>query len=129
MVIFIVVENANDLKPGVYEYIPKKHSLKLTVEGEFLKDLSVACVNQESISNAPAAIIISAFSDITRAKYGDRTMRYVDNEAGAICENIYLQCQALGLGTVSIGAFDDASVAEIAKTKSEPRLVMPVGHR
>jgi len=47
-----------------------------------------------------------------------------------VAENIYLQAESLGLGTVSIGAFNDSSVRELMDAPSEhvPLYVMPVGH-
>jgi nitroreductase len=51
-------------------------------------------------------------------------------EAGHIAENIYLMAEALGLGTVSVGAFQDGRVQEVISAPSAfiPLYVMPIGH-
>jgi len=65
------------------------------------------------------------------ARYGERGRgRYVPMEAGHVAENIYLQAESLGLGTVTIGAFADDQVREVISAPSQytPLYVMPVGH-
>ena len=52
-------------------------------------------------------------------------------EAGHASQNIYLQAVALDLGTVSIGAFEDAEVGRILNLSQGeiPLYIMPVGRR
>jgi nitroreductase len=64
-------------------------------------------------------------------KYGERGRdRYVPMEAGHVAENIYLQAESLGVGTVTIGAFVDDQVRAVisAPPQHTPLYVMPVGH-
>jgi len=65
----------------------------------------------------------------TSYKYGQRAERYVQIEAGSIAENIYLQATALGIGTVLIGAFNDAEVKKVMALPSDeaPLIIMPLG--
>ena len=48
-------------------------------------------------------------------------------EAGSAGENIYLQCESLGLGTVFIGAFEDEEVKKVLEISEEPLAIFPVG--
>ena len=127
IVLCLVVENVDGLADGVWEYSPEEHSIGLVVEGTLLADLSAAALDQSSVTDASAVLVITAYPEITRARYGDRTMRYVDQEVGCVCQSVYLQCGSLGLGTVAIGAFYDDDVADILTTDAEPRLIMPIG--
>lgn len=127
IVLNLVVENVGGLTDGVWEYSPGGHSISLVMEGTLLGDLSEAALGQSPVSDASAVLVITAIPEITRARYGDRTMRYVDQEVGCVCQSVYLQCESLGLGTVAIGAFYDDDVAGIVNTDAEPRLLMPIG--
>jgi SagB-type dehydrogenase family enzyme len=81
-------------------------------EGDLREDLAIACLRQMFIADASVSLVIAAeYERITR-RYGDRGMRYVHIEVGHVGQNIYLQCEALGLATVAIGAFYDDEVAK-----------------
>jgi nitroreductase len=50
-------------------------------------------------------------------------------EMGHIGQNVFLQCQTLGLEAGIVGAFNDSDVAEAVGTAKnhEPLVIMPVG--
>jgi len=54
-------------------------------------------------------------------------MRYVHMEVGHAAQNVYLQGVALDLGTVAIGAFDDAGVKRVAHLSEQPLYLLPIG--
>jgi len=127
--IYSVVGNVIGLKHGVYHYISGKHELKKISEKDIRSELASASWNQEFIAQAPIDIVIAVNYTRTIGRYGTRGIRYVDNEVGHCGQNIYLQSEALGLGTVAIGAFQDALVMKILGIKEEPRYIMPVGKK
>jgi SagB-type dehydrogenase family enzyme len=88
-----------------------------------------AALDQESVGQAPLIVAVVAVPVRTAAKYGDRTERYVDLEAGHAAQNVLLQAVALDLVAVPIGAFDDDAVAEALTLPHghEPRYLLPVG--
>jgi SagB-type dehydrogenase family enzyme len=65
----------------------------------------------------------------TTGKYGERGIRYAHLEAGHAAQNVYLQAEALGLGTVVVGAFMDSWVKRVLQMKDDerPLSIMPVG--
>jgi nitroreductase len=52
-------------------------------------------------------------------------------EIGHVGQNIFLQCQALGLMAGIVGAFHDEEVAKIVGVNKdhEPLIIMPVGYQ
>ncbi len=132
LIIYVVVgENGVvGLEAGVYRYVPKNHSLILVRIGDYRRELCVECLGQECVLTAPVSIVIAADYGRTTSVYGERgRLRYVPMEAGHASENVYLQAEALGLGTVAVGAFDDEGVRRIIGCSPEetPLYVMPVG--
>jgi len=79
------------------------------------------------IEEAPIDIIIAADYGRTTGHYGQRGIRYVHMEVGHVGQNISLQANALNLGTVMIGAFEDKQVKENLGIKEEPLYIIPVG--
>lgn len=126
--IYVVVGKLEGIAPGIYHYIPREHSLKRILSGDYRKELADAALGQSFVEEAPINLVFTAIYERTTSRYGDRGIKYVYMEAGHAAQNVYLQCQSLSLGTVVIGAFDDNKIKEILNLKKEePLYVMSVG--
>ena len=127
--VYLVVGNVKKLVAGVYHYDPKKHELQMTVEGDLRTALSNAALGQGAIQSGAVNIVFTAVYERTTGKYGQRGIRYVHMDAGHAAQNICLQATALGLGTVTIGAFRDEQVSETLKLPRDevPLYILPVG--
>jgi SagB-type dehydrogenase family enzyme len=127
--IYVVAGEVKGLKPGLYHYDPEKHVLTKKVDGDLREKLTQASLDQDEITKAPATFVITAVYERTMKKYEERGIQYVHMEVGAAAENIYLQAEALNLGTVFMGAFDDDKVKKALEIKEEPLAIMPVGKK
>jgi len=128
--IFVVVGNVVGLKPGVYRYIPRTHSIKKHLDGDKRKELAHSALGQESIIGCAVDFVITGVYSRTKWKYGERAERYVWLEAGHSAQNLLLQATALNLGAVPIGAFFDDKVKGTLKLKEEePLYIIPVGRK
>ncbi|HDP74245.1 MAG TPA: SagB/ThcOx family dehydrogenase [Candidatus Woesearchaeota archaeon] len=115
---------------GVYRYNPSENLLEPLKSGDYRSDLASAALGQNFISQAPAAIVISAVYERTTSGYGRaRGERYVHIEAGHAAQNIHLQAVSLGLGSVPVGAFNDNQVKRVLSLpeNNEPIYIIPVG--
>lgn len=117
------------LEPGAYRYLTASHELELVREGDVREALAAAALGQGFIGEAPAVVALSAVYARTMGRYGERGVRYVDIEAGAAAENLHLMAEALGLGTVMVGAFEEREVARLLGMAGDevPLLLLPVG--
>jgi len=125
--IYLVVGEVEELEPGLYQYSYSRHSLERIREQDIRKKLCRSALDQSMIEEAPIDIIIAADYDRTTGHYGQRGIRYVHMEVGHVGQNISLQANALSLGTVMIGAFEDNQVKEVLGIKEEPLYIIPVG--
>jgi len=128
--LYVVAGQVAGLEPGIYKYRPEEHSLVLAGRGDRRTELCSAALGQEMVKTAPAAIVFSAVFERTTERYGERGReRYVCMDLGHSAENVYLQCTALGLGTVAIGAFSDGEVKRVVgmPAEEEPLYIMPLG--
>ncbi|MFW6109995.1 MAG: SagB/ThcOx family dehydrogenase [Patescibacteria group bacterium] len=121
------VEN---LGSGVYHYIPEAHSLEKLLADDLVSNLAQKCLGQNFIADAPVSLVITTDYSRVTGKYGERGRRYVHMEAGHAAQNVYLQGESLGLGTVTVGAFEDEEIIELLQLPSEhkPLYVMPIGY-
>ena len=128
LTIFALVGNGSDLEPGLYRYDPAREVLKPMIIRDLRPDVARAALGQEAIAGAPVSVIIAADYDRTTDRYGERGVRYVHMEVGYASQNVHLACAALGLGSVSIGAFDDDELAAILGTDLAPLMIIPLGY-
>ena len=115
---------------GIHRYDPNRHALLPVQHADRRKKLAAAGLGQQAIARAPAVIVIAADVEVTAVKYRGRSTRYCDLEAGHIAQNIALQATARGIGTVTIGAFEDEAVRNLLGLSEKWRIeyVLPVGY-
>lgn len=128
---YLVVGQVRDLAEGVYRYEPRRHLLALVREGDRRASLARIAVEQACVRDAAADLVFAAVYSRTTRKYGERGERYVHIDLGHAAQNVYLQAEALGLGTVIVGAFDDEQVARLLPLGrgQRPLAIMPVGRK
>ena len=127
--LYVVVGNVENLSPGVYHYHPKGHSVSKVLDGDKRRELQGVALGQSAMGGAAIDLVFTAVYERTTKKYGERgRIRYVHMEVGHAAQNVYLQCESLGLGAVVIGAFEDGSVKTLLKIEEEPLYIMPIGH-
>ncbi len=116
---------------GLFHYMLTKHALEKVTEEDLRSALASAAWGQGFIADAPLTLVLAAEFERTTGRYGQRGIRYVYMEAGHAAQNIHLQAEALGLGSVAVGAFDDAAVGKVLGLPShlKPIYMVTVGHR
>jgi SagB-type dehydrogenase family enzyme len=127
--VYLVAGDVEALLGGVHRYDPEGHALELLAEGDARPRLSAAALGQDCVRTGAAVIVLVSVTSRTTPKYGPRGKRYVYMEAGHVAQNICLEATALGLGTVTVGAFDDEAVARALGLRSgeQPLYLLPVG--
>jgi SagB-type dehydrogenase family enzyme len=115
---------------GLFHYLPARHSLEKLIEQDLRAKLAAAAWGQEFIEVAPLTLVFAAEFSRTTNHYGKRGIRYVYMEAGHAAQNVHLQAEVLGLGSVAVGAFDDCSVSKVLSLSEnlEPVYMVTVGY-
>ncbi|MDD5085375.1 MAG: SagB/ThcOx family dehydrogenase [Candidatus Omnitrophica bacterium] len=127
--LYLVAGNVEGLEPGVYRYLRDQHALEVLRKGDVRGQLSEASRGQKCVMEAPAVIVLISTTSRTTNRYGERGMQYIFIDAGHIGENIHLEAESLGLGTVAVGAFSEERVAEILGVTGTPVYLMPIGKK
>jgi SagB-type dehydrogenase family enzyme len=114
---------------GLFHYEVADHALQQLGSEDLRADLRAAALDQESVGDAPAVLVLTGVESRTAERYGDRAPRYVAMEAGHAAQNVHLMAVALGLVSVPIGGFDDRAVADVLGLPSgeAPLYLLPVG--
>jgi SagB-type dehydrogenase family enzyme len=127
--VYLVAGNVRGVVVGVYRYEPQGHLLRLHSQGDRRHELAHAALKQSALADAAAVLVITAVYARTSARYGARGKQYVHMEAGHAAQNVYLQAESLGLGTVIIGAFEDDKIHDVLElpAREAPLALLPVG--
>ena len=129
--LYLVAGDVENLALGVYKYEPDEHSLVRFMDGDKRSELAGAALGQSSVAEGALAVVFTAVYERTTVKYRERGIRYVHIEVGHAAQNLCLQAAALGLGAVTIGAFDDERVAGLLNLPGDekPLYIIPVGRK
>lgn len=127
--LYVVAGRVGGLDPGLFHYRPVQHALERTKGGDLRPTLWTTALEQDAVREAPASLVVAGVVERTAVKYGERAERYVLLEVGAVAQNVHFECEALGLGTVVVGAFHDEELKEALGLPGAERIfaVLPVG--
>ncbi len=129
--IYFILTKVPDAADGLYRYQNENHSLQKIRDGDLRPDLYNVALQQDAITNAPVAMVITGVLSRIEPRYRDRALRYMYMEAGHVAQNVYLQSVPLSIGTVVIGAFEDNGVRDVLGLDEGeyPMYIMPLGKR
>jgi len=127
--LYVITGQAERIPAGIYHYNCKDHQLINIKNGDFRSELYAAGLSQGAIKKAPITILITGVFKRTTVKYGQRGIQYVLMEVGHVGQNILLQAVSLGLGAVSIGAFNENDIIQLMDfgPEEQPLYLIPIG--
>ncbi len=128
---YILAANVTGLAQGLYRYTPKGHTITFLMPGDLRAKLSDAALKQSCLTGCAAVIVFATVYERISKKYVERGVKFAHMEAGHASQNVYLESEALGLGTVAVGSFMESDVKKILglPADQEPLYLMPVGKK
>lgn len=103
--IYVLASRVSGLKKGLYHYSFLDHSLE-SINSQ-VQTMPNCCFKQPVLDNYAASIILTAIPARLTWRFDTRSWRYIYMVAGAVSQNIYLQCASLGLGSTATASFHD----------------------
>jgi SagB-type dehydrogenase family enzyme len=129
--VWLVANDVTGLPAGIYRYEPKEHALAPVTAGDQRDSMAAAARGQAAIQHAAAVVAVVGDSALAATKFRGNADRWLGMEAGFVVQDVYLECTALGLGTVMVGGFDETAVRRALGVPPgwEALALMPVGRR
>ena len=128
---YVIVNNVEGVKPGLYRYQAIDHKLAFLREIKNRQDaVSVANLGQKFVGYCAATFIWTAVPYKTEWRYVTESAKLILLDAGHVCQNFYLACESIGCGTCAIGAYDQKKIDKLLKVDGSNELVVylaPVG--
>jgi len=131
--IYLLVKNVTGLNPGIYRYIAIGHKLLFIkpieeIDQEKLEQM----IHQPFILKGSVIFFFVTIPYRMEWRYSIRCFKVIGIEAGHICQNLYLACEALNLGTCAIAAYNQEISDEIIGVDGEDEFTVylaPVGRK
>jgi len=111
---YLAVFNVEGLEAGLYRYIPSVHRLLVEYLDDNLSQRIVeASFNQRFTGESAVTFIWTTIPYRMEWRYGLAAHRVILIDAGHVCQNLYLACEAIGAGTCAVAAYDQEYLDEV----------------
>jgi SagB-type dehydrogenase family enzyme len=128
---YLVVKNVENLKSGLYRYISYTHQLMYIKQIDNAEDkIGELAFNQKFVGRAPLIFFWTAVPYRTEWRYTILSHKFIAIDLGIVCQNLYMACEAVNLGTVAIGYYEQNKLDKLFGLNTEEEFVVllaPVG--
>jgi len=122
---YLCVLKVEGLEPGVYRYLPQEHQLLFEFsENQMAEKLVKSVLRQPYPGKAAVTFIWTALPYRMEWRYGLASHKVIAIEAGHVCQNLYLSCEAIGCGTCAIAAYDQEAMDQFLKIDGQDEFVI-----
>jgi len=128
---YLVIQNVESLEQGIYRYIPLENAIIFEKNIEnLIETTSTAARDQKWIKKSAVVFIWTTTPYRGEWRYQEKSHKLILLDAGHICQNLYLACEAIGLGTCAIAAYHQKLMDDLIAVDGNDEFVVylaPVG--
>jgi len=128
---YLAVERVESLQSGLYRYLPFDNRLALlSIDENIGRKAAQACLGQGFVATAAVTFFWTAIPARMEWRYDLAAHKVIAIDAGHVCQNLYLVCEAIGAGTCAIAAYDQNSCDKLLDVDGEEEFTIyaaPVG--
>ncbi|GAB4305610.1 MAG: SagB/ThcOx family dehydrogenase [Candidatus Bipolaricaulota bacterium] len=127
----LIVNRVTGLEPGLYRYLALDHALAFLRADQGLPAQVVeGCLGQEFVGQGAVVFAWTVVPYRTEWRYSTFSHKVIAIDAGHVCQNLYLACEAIGAGTCGVGAYHQEKMDALLGVDGEDEFtiyVAPVG--
>ncbi|MCL2063600.1 MAG: SagB/ThcOx family dehydrogenase [Candidatus Cloacimonetes bacterium] len=128
---YLAINCVDGLEKGIYRYLPLEHALIFLFSVDDMKNkLTEANLGQPFAGESAVTFLWSVIPYRTEWRYSFVSAKTILLDCGHLGQNLYLACEAIGLGTCAIAAYDQKKCDDLLKLDREDEFVVyvsPVG--
>ncbi|NHJ49658.1 MAG: SagB/ThcOx family dehydrogenase [Asgard group archaeon] len=104
---YLIVNRVEDIEPGLYRYLAIEHKLLFIKSLKSIKDIEIKEIaSQAFVASGAVVFVWAAIPYRMEWRYSIMAHKAIAQEAGHICQNLYLACEAVNAGMCSINAYN-----------------------
>ncbi len=128
---YLAILRVEDIAPGLYRYLPLEHQLCfLYADPALAAKVSEACDGQSFVGRGAVVFVWTAVPYRSEWRYSVIAHKMIALDAGHVCQNLYLACEAIGAGTCAIGDYSQGKMDALLGVDGEDEFAIyaaPVG--
>jgi len=111
---YLAILNVDGLDSGMYRYLPLSHQLVFEFSDDMLSEkMVIASFGQSYPGRSAVTFIWAAMPYRMEWRYGLAAHKVIALDAGHVCQNLYLACEAIDAGACAIAAYDQEELDEL----------------
>lgn len=124
---YLIINRVKGLQQGVYRYLALEHKLLFLSRGgsDFSERVKEA-IPEDPVSNAAVLFIWTTIPYRKEWRYSIVAYKDILIEAGHVCQNLYLSCEATGVGACAVLGYDQKKTDEILGVDGEDEFAIYV---
>ena len=104
---YIAVFRVDGIPKAIYRYLPMSHQLVEVFKYQDLEGLLIKATLDQSFAGESAVTFIwTTIPARMEWRYSKTFYKAIALDAGHVCQNLYLACEAIGAGTCAIAKYD-----------------------
>jgi SagB-type dehydrogenase family enzyme len=128
---YLVINHVDGVEPGLYRYLSLDHKLCfLYNQPDLAQRAAEACHHQTFVAQSAVTFVWAAIPYRTEWRYDRAAPKLIALDAGHVCQNLYLACEAIGAGACAIAAYNQELLDALLRVDGEDEFalyVAPVG--
>ncbi len=129
---YLVINRVNGLQPGIYRYLAIEHKLCFLskIDSDLPEKIAEMCYDQKFVGLGAVVFIWTTIPSRTEWRYSIAAHKGIAIDAGHLCQNLYLACEAIKAGTCAIAAYNQKKIDKFLGVDGKDEFVMylaPVG--
>jgi SagB-type dehydrogenase family enzyme len=130
---YLSVHRVTGLETGIYRYLPLEHQLLFAFAPKNLeRNITRAALGQPFAGDAAVTFVWTVIPYRMEWRYGLAAHKVIALDAGHVCQNLYLACEAIRAGTCAIAAYDQKGMDSLLGIDGEEEFTIylaPVGKK
>jgi SagB-type dehydrogenase family enzyme len=110
---YLFINFVEELETGLYYYLAIEHKLLPIKMDKGLVDEVHAGTYEQYVHDSSVVFIWSVIPYRTEWRYGPLAHKMIAQDSGHVCQNLYLACESIGLGTCAIGAYNQRKLDQV----------------
>ncbi len=129
---YLFIHRVETLPQGLYRFLPLSNELVFMygTDSDFKTRLSQAALGQRFVADSAVLFVWTTVPYRMEWRYLQAAHRVILLDAGHVCQNLYLACEAINAGTCAIAAYDQEAMAGLIQVDGKEQFIIylaPVG--